>query len=117
MPSGDGDRDGSSVPVFSASVRGRILLGVFLDALFLAAWLAILYLFRFATHFIENSGDVEWAAGRTILGVSTLALIILYVYWDLRAVHLLLRQRYERAKAAIVANSPGRTAKDDRDDA
>jgi hypothetical protein len=93
----------------SMVVRGRILLSIILDTSFLGIWLAILWLFDLVTKHIKNSGDLEWHTAKVILGVATLMCICLFVFWDLRAVNLLLRLRFAR-HARVVEEFPSKAS-------
>jgi hypothetical protein len=76
--------------------RFMILLGIVLDALLLAAWLSVLWLFDRLTVMIPNGGHLEWDVAKTILGSGTLAIILLFLFWDIRGSFCTFRGQYRQ---------------------
>jgi hypothetical protein len=75
-----------------------VLLNVVVDAGFLVLWLVVLALFDEVTANLQNKGHLDWMAAKVILGVATLLLIILFLYWDLRHMNVQQRRRYEEER-------------------
>ncbi|WP_156935414.1 hypothetical protein [Pseudonocardia spinosispora] len=84
--------------VLSLKVRMRMLLAIILDAAFFAAWLFVLNFFDHLTNGIQASGDLEWKIAKVCFSVSTLGLILTYIFWDLREANLLLRSRFAKRR-------------------
>lgn len=66
--------------------RARAVAGILVDMLFLVLWVAGQWLFRLATADISLAGAETWAipVAQGVFALSTLAPILLYIYWDLQ---------------------------------
>jgi hypothetical protein len=90
----EGLSSGTVVDVFRE--RWAILLTIVADAVFLIVWLCILWAFDvLASHLVRHE-SWEWVAARVVLAVGTLALIMVYLYWDTRAAYRRYKMGYER---------------------
>jgi hypothetical protein len=86
--------------------RGRILLSILLDTAMLAIWLYMLSFFDALTGRIQKNGDIEWLAAKWMLGGATLALIGIFIFWDLRAANRAFRESYERRNHVRIRPEP-----------
>jgi hypothetical protein len=98
------------------SSRLRVLSNIVVDALFLGLWLAVLALFDKVTAGLQNSGDLEWFTAKIILGVATLMLIILFLYWDLRLAYVQQRSRFEEERTKLDGAAPSVAGGENRDE-
>jgi hypothetical protein len=78
--------------------RTRLLASIAIDSIFLAAWLLLLSGFDIATQDIASSADLEWQSAKWVLGGSTLSLILMYIYWDLRFAYNVLKKEFENSQ-------------------
>jgi hypothetical protein len=65
--------------------RARAVGSLLVDASFMVAWVLLQWLFLRATSGLTLGGAERWAlpAAQAVLALSTLAAILLYIYWDL----------------------------------
>ena len=87
--------------------RARAVAGILVDMLFLVLWVAGQWLFRLATADIALAGAETWAipVAQGVFALSTLAPILLYIYWDLQTLAL-------RGQDALEGEGPGRAPRD-----
>ena len=79
------------------------MASIVVDTVFLGLWLDLLHLFDLATVALKESSDLEWLVAKGILGVSTLALITLYILWDLTVAITLARKEYTELRSRTAA--------------
>lgn len=82
--------------------RWQILGSIIADSLFLVAWLGVLWLFEWTTGHLTHNGPLEWQVAKLILAISTVALIILFLYWDFRTAALRLSHSYKQELETIL---------------
>jgi hypothetical protein len=96
--------------------RGKIFLSIVVDSTFLGLWLGVLHVFDLLTAQVADSGDLEWLTAKVLLGVSTITLIVLYIFWDLRTANKLLRRAHQSQtalEALPAADSPSERGRND----
>ena len=83
------------------SERILILVSIVVDALFLLIWRLVLRLFDHFSGMLNDHHSAEWEASRTIFAVSTMVLILLYIFWDLKIVYCRLRSRHDQLEEQL----------------
>jgi hypothetical protein len=81
-----------------------VLLNIVVDAGFLGLWLGVLRLFDEVTVNVQDKGALDWMTAKVILGVATLLLIIIFLYWDLRLVYEKQRTRFQEERRRMEEN-------------
>jgi len=69
--------------------RSRVVCSILVDSLFLLVWLIVLLVFSRITAGVNIAGAENWAfpIAQAVLAISTLAAILLYIYWDLKTLY------------------------------
>ena len=64
--------------------RSRVVCSILVDSLFLLVWLIVQLVFAGITARVNIAGAENWAfpIAQAVLAISTLAAILLYIYWD-----------------------------------
>ena len=90
----------------SAMISGRliIILSILLDTILLGVWLGLIWLLDWLTSRIPNEGHLEWATAKWVLGIATLLLIVIFLYWDLRGTYSNFRRHYDEQQGLALAN-------------
>ncbi len=80
--------------------RARTVASILVDMLFLLVWVFAQWLARVATAGITLAGAEAWAIpiAHAIFALSTLAPILLYIYWDLQTIVRHGREATERER-------------------
>jgi hypothetical protein len=70
--------------------RSRVVCSILVDSLFLLVWLIVQLVFARITAGVKIAGAENWAfpIAQAVLAISTLAAILLYIYWDLKTLYL-----------------------------
>lgn len=76
-------------------VRVRILTSVVLDCLLLLIWLAVIWFFDNVAKILGNPTDLSWVIAYYLFGVATVAVVVLFLFWDVRRLAAQLKARYK----------------------